>query len=86
MAKERIGSITARCTGGNAIERKEIVGSAKTGRTNEKKVSDKLIKITHTIQEIEQLRRRNQDLAESVQSLTHALQTLTGSGEKRTRQ
>ena len=36
-----------------------------------------------TIQEIEQLRRRNQDLAESVQSLTHALQTLTGSGEKR---
>ena len=38
---------------------------------------------TSTIQEIEQLRRRNQDLAESVQSLTHALQTLTGSGEKR---
>ena len=36
-----------------------------------------------TVQEIEQLRRRNQDLAESVQSLTHALQTLTGSGEKR---
>jgi chromosome segregation ATPase len=38
---------------------------------------------TSTIQEIEQLRRRNKDLSESVQSLTHALQTLTGSGEKR---
>merc|ERR1711991_386606 len=38
---------------------------------------------TNTIQEIEQLRRRNKDLSESVQSLTHALQTLTGSGEKR---
>lgn len=39
---------------------------------------------TSTIQELEQLRRRNQDLSESVQSLTHALQTLTGSGEKST--
>ena len=56
--------------------RKEIVGSAKTGKNRlKKKIDDKLIEITQHDSEIEQLRRRNQDLAESVQSLTHALQT-----------
>ena len=84
MAKERIGTITARCTGGNTIKEKKL-SEALRHEEQKRKESERQAYQNHssTIQEIEQLRRRNQDLAESVQSLTHALQTLTGSGEKR---